>query len=82
MFAVANFPEEIVGYKVVEQKHFGDTLTIKKNENDLRFVEVEFDSENCVVKVASESGNVSDMFNTCRTNFVVGYIKEFFGGLF
>ena len=46
------------------QMFFGDTLTIKKNENDLRFVEVEFDSEYCVVKGVSESGNVSDMFNT------------------
>ena len=81
MFSVANFPEEIVGYKVVEQKHFRDTLTIKNNENDLRFVEVEFDSEYCVIKGVSESGNVSDMFNTFRTNFIVEYIKKFLGGL-
>ncbi len=43
------------------------------------FVEVEFDSEYCVVKGVSESGNVSDMFNTCRANFIVEYIKEFVG---
>lgn len=44
--------------------------------------EIEFDSMYCVVKGVSESGNVLDMFNTCRTGFIVEYIKEFFGGLF
>ena len=56
-----------------------DTVIVKKHKNDLRFVEIEFDSEHCVVKGVSESGNVSDMFNTCRTNFIVEYIKEFLG---
>ena len=80
---VALSPEELES--IVREEYFydtnvfGDTLTIKKNENDLRFVEVEFDSEYCVVKGVSESGNVSDMFNTCRTGFIVEYIKEFLG---
>ena len=32
-----------------------------------------------MVKGVSGSGNVSGMFNTFRTNFIVEYIKEFFG---
>lgn len=57
----------------------GDTVTVRKHEGDIRFVEIEFDSTYCVVKGVSESGNVLDMFNTCRTGFVVEYIKEFLG---
>ena len=80
---VALSPEELESIVLEEYFYdtnvFGDTLTVKKNENDLRFVEVEFDSKYCVVKGVSESGNVSDMFNTCRTNFIVEYIKEFLG---
>lgn len=57
----------------------GDTVTVRKCKGDIRFVEIEFDSMHCVVKGVSESGNVLDMFNTCRTGFVVEYIKEFLG---
>ena len=57
----------------------GDTVTVKRRENDIRFVEIEFDSMYCVVKGVSEPGNVLDMFNTCRTGFIVEYIKEFLG---
>ena len=53
----------------------GDTVTVRKREGDIRFVEIEFDSMYCVVKGVSESGNVLDMFNTCRTGFIVEYIK-------
>lgn len=57
----------------------GDTVTVRKHKGDIRFVEIEFDSIYCVVKGVSESGNVLDMFNTCRAGFVVEYIKEFLG---
>lgn len=57
----------------------GDTVTVRKHKGDIRFVEIEFDSMYCVVKGVSESGNVLDMFNTCRTGFIVEYIKEFLG---
>lgn len=57
----------------------GDTVTVRKREGDIRFVEIEFDSMYCVVKGVSESGNVLGMFNTCRTGFIVEYIKEFLG---
>lgn len=57
----------------------GDTVTVKKHKGDIRFVEIEFDSMYCVVKGVSEYGNVLDMFNTCRTGFIVEYIKEFLG---
>ena len=80
---VALSPEELES--IVREEYFydtnvfGDALTIKKNESDLRLVEVEFDSEYRVVKGVSESGNVLDMFNTCRAGFIVEYIKEFLG---
>ena len=57
----------------------GDTVTVRKHKGDVRFVEIEFDSMYCLVKGVSESGNVLDMFNTCRTGFIVEYIKEFLG---
>lgn len=57
----------------------GDTVTVRRHRGDIRFVEIEFDSMYCVVKGVSESGNVLDMFNTCRTGFIVEYIKEFLG---
>ncbi|MBF1650113.1 MAG: hypothetical protein HXO56_08505 [Rothia dentocariosa] len=57
----------------------GDTVTVRKHKGDIRFVEIEFCSMHCVVKGVSESGNVLDMFNTCRTGFIVEYIKEFLG---
>lgn len=57
----------------------GDTVTVRKHKGDIRFVEIEFDSMYCVVKGVSESGNVLDMFNTCRAGFIVEYIKEFLG---
>ena len=57
----------------------GDTVTVRKHNGDIRFVEIEFDSMHCVVKGVSESGNVLDMFNTCRTGFILEYIKEFLG---
>ena len=57
----------------------GDTVTVRRHKGDIRFVEIEFDSMYCVVKDVSESGNVLDMFNTCRTGFIVEYIKEFLG---
>lgn len=57
----------------------GDTVTVRKHRGDIRFVEIEYDSMYCVVKGVSESGNVLDMFNTCRTGFIVEYIKEFWG---
>lgn len=57
----------------------GDTVTVRKREGDIRFAEIEFGSMYCVVKGVSESGNVSDMFNTCRAGFIVEYIKEFLG---
>lgn len=57
----------------------GDTATVRKHKGDIRLVEIEFDSMYCVVKGVSESGNVLDMFNTCRAGFIVEYIKEFLG---
>lgn len=57
----------------------GDTVTVRRREGDIRFVEIEFDSMYCVVKGVGESGNVLDMFNTCRAGFIVEYIKEFLG---
>lgn len=57
----------------------GDTVTVRKHKGGIRLVEIEFDSMYCVVKGVSESGNVLDMFNTCRTGFIVEYIKEFLG---
>lgn len=57
----------------------GDTVTVRKHKGGIWFVEIEFDSMYCVVKGVSESGNVLDMFNTCRTGFIVEYIKEFLG---
>lgn len=57
----------------------GDKVTVRRHKGDIRFVEIEFDSMYCVVKGVSESGNVLDMFNTCRTGFIVEYIKEFLG---
>lgn len=56
-----------------------DTVTVRKHKGDIRFVKIEFDPIYCVVKGVSESGNVLDMFNTCRTGFIVEYIKEFLG---
>lgn len=80
---VALTPEEIEAIINEEGCYYtildGDTVTIKKSKFDMRRVEIEFDSEYCVVKGVSESGNVLDMFNTCRTNFIVEYIKEFLG---
>lgn len=57
----------------------GDTVTVRRHEGDIRRVEVDFDSMYCVVKGVSESGNVLDMFNACRTGFIVEYIKELLG---
>ena len=57
----------------------GDTVIVKRYKNDPRCVRVEFDSMYCVTKGVSESGNVLDMFNTCRASFIVEYIKEFLG---
>nr|DAN28795.1 MAG TPA: hypothetical protein [Caudoviricetes sp.] len=57
----------------------GDTVTVRKHKGGIRFVEIEFDSMYCVVKGVSESGNVLGTFNTCRTGFIVEYIKEFLG---
>ena len=57
----------------------GDTVTVKRYEKDIRFVEIEFDPMYCLVKGVSESGDVMDIFNTCRTGFIIEYIKEFLG---
>lgn len=57
----------------------GDTVTVRRHEGDIRRIEVDFNSMYCVVKGVSESGDVLDMFNTCRTGFIVEYIKEFLG---
>lgn len=57
----------------------GDTVTVRKHKGGIRFVEIEFDSIYCVVKGVNESGNVLGTFNTCRTGFIVEYIKEFLG---
>lgn len=76
-------PKDIVA--VIAEEEFyhtnidGNTVTVKRHKNDIRFVEIEFDSMYCVVKGVSESGNVLDMFNTCRAGFIVEYIKEFLG---
>ena len=80
---VALTPKDMVAVIVEEECYHtnidGDTVTVKKHKGDIRFVEIEFDSMYCVVKGVSESGNVLDMFNTCRTGFIVEYIKEFLG---
>lgn len=80
---VALTPEDMVAVIAEEERYHtnidGDTVTVRKHKGDIRFVEIEFDSMYCVVKGVSESGNVLDMFNTCRTGFIVEYIKEFLG---
>lgn len=76
-------PKDMVAVIAEEERYHtnidGDTVTVRKQKGDIRFVEIEFDSMHCVVKGVSESGNVLDMFNTCRTGFIVEYIKEFLG---
>ena len=80
---VALTPKDMVAVIAEEECYHtdvdGDTVTVRKHKGDIRFVEIEFDSMYCVVKGVSESGNVLDMFNTCRTGFIVEYIKEFLG---
>lgn len=80
---VALTPKDMVAVVAEEECYHinidGDTVTVRKREGDIRFVEIEFDSMYCVVKGVSESGNVLDTFNTCRTGFIVEYIKEFLG---
>lgn len=80
---VALTPKDMVSVIAEEECYHtnidGDTVTVRKHKGDIRFVEIEFDSMYCVVKGVSESGNVLDMFNTCRTGFIVEYIKEFLG---
>lgn len=76
-------PKDMIAV-IDEEEHYhtdidGDTVTVRKHKGDIRFVEIEFDSMYCVIKGVSESGNVLDMFNTCRTSFIVEYIKEFLG---
>lgn len=76
-------PKDMVSV-IAEEEYYhtnidGDTVTVRKHKGDIRFVEIEFDSMYCVVKGVSESGNVLDMFNTCRTGFIVEYTKEFLG---
>lgn len=80
---VALTPKDMVAVIAEEECYHtdidGDIVTVKKYKGGIRFVEIEFDSMYCVVKGVSESGNVLDMFNTCRTGFIVEYIKEFLG---
>lgn len=80
---VALTPKDMVAVIAEEECYHtdidGDTVTVKRYEKDIRFVEIEFDPMHCLVKGVSESGDVMDMFNTCRTGFIIEYIKEFLG---